>query len=235
MIGWRSVTKVVTILGLVGMFWGSEARAGERFYTLIFGSQPSPKRVKDSHTWATFVRVVEGGDGSALEVYVHTISWWPATLRVRVLAASAEPGVNLDLDQTLRVVTGRGERVTLWGPFEISPKVYEKSLHVWGVVQAGGARYRAIDSSFDLLVADCIHAVAAVDPDFGRRHYPLIRVGDSASRYIARQVLDRAPFDQDRTRAGWLIPRLGLDRYPITVVPPEQAAARPCPLCHGPE
>ena len=97
---------------------------------------------------------------------------------------------------------------------------------------------RSLDQS-DLLVSDCIHAVAAVDPVFGRSHYPLIRIGDQASRFIAREVvvrsienrgIDQAVFDN-----AWLIPRLGLDRYPIRIVPPQQIPQRPCFLCRCPE
>ena len=69
----------------------------------------------------------------------------------------------------------------------------------------------------NLLISDCIHAVAAVDPIFGREHYPLIRIGKPASRYIAREIMTRGPargIEQERYDNSWLIPRLGLDRYP---------------------
>ena len=77
-------------------------------------------------------------------------------------------------------------------------------------------RYRAISTPENLLVSDCIHAVAAADPVFGRGHYPLIRIGKPASRYIARQIMTRSPFDQTLFDNSWLIPRLGLDRHPLT-------------------
>ena len=97
------------------------------------------------------------------------------------------------------------------------------------------AQYRAISTPRNLLVSDCIHAVAAVDPVFGRGHYPLIRVGKPASRYIARQVMTRSAFDQDQTDASWLIPSLGLGRYPIEVIPPEQIPRRNCLFCRCPD
>jgi hypothetical protein len=77
----------------------------------------------------------------------------------------------------------------------------------------------------------CIHAVAAVDPIFGRGHYPLIRIGKPASRYIARQMMTRSVFDQWQGDNSWLIPRLGLDRYPIEFVPPQQLPKQNCFLC----
>jgi hypothetical protein len=99
-------------------------------------------------------------------------------------------------------------------------------------------RYRAIDTPRDLLISDCIHAVAAVDPDFGRSHYPLIRIGKPASRYIARQIMTRAAargLYQELFDNSWLIPRFGLDGYPIEVVSPQRIPSRNCLLCLRPE
>ena len=77
-----------------------------------------------------------------------------------------------------------------------------------------------------------------MDPDFGRGHYPLIRIGKPASRYIARQIMTRTPakgIEQERYDNSWLIPRLGLDRYPIEVIPPQRIPRRNCVLCLCPE
>jgi hypothetical protein len=228
----RILTWAVAILGSssalsTGMAWGEE-----RYYTIIFGSQSHPKLLSYTHTWATFIRVVgEGDDPSGYQVYQHTISWLPATLDVRTWAFLPERGVNLDLYATLDAVSRHGESVTMWGPFEMLPQVYERSLRVKEILDSGLAQYRAISTPRNLLISDCIHAVAAVDPVFGRGHYPLIRVGKPASRYIARQGMTRSAFDQYQTHASWLIPALGLDRYPIEVIPPQQIPKRNCLFC----
>ena len=107
----------------------------------------------------------------------------------------------------------------MWGPFRIHQVVYERSLGVKEILDSGAAEYRAISTPGNLLVSDCIHAVAAIDPVFGRGHYPLIRIGKPASRFIARQVMTRSVFDQWQGDHSWLVPRLGLDRYPIEVRP----------------
>ena len=92
-------------------------RGGEFYYVLIFGSQSSPKILRYTHTWATLVRVVgEGPDPRNYEIYAHTISWLPETLEFRVWRPWPEPGVNLDLYQTLDVVYSNRERVTMWDP-----------------------------------------------------------------------------------------------------------------------
>jgi hypothetical protein len=232
---WAAAAAAI-ILGLSA----STARAGERYYVLIFGSQSHPKLLKYTHTWATFVRAVDdpsNPEGCAL--YQHTISWLPQTLEVRVWSPFPEPGVNLDLYQTLQAVSMHNERVTLWGPFVITPEIYARSLRIYQIVNSGAVRYRAIDTAADLLISDCIHAVAAVDPVFGRGHYPLIRIGDPASRFIAREIVVRSienrGIDQAAFDNTWLIPRLGLDRYPIRLVTPQQIPPRPCFLCRCPE
>ena len=188
----------------------SEARGDEFYYVMIFGSQSSPKLLQYTHTWATFIRAVgEGPDASNYELYHHTISWLPRIARRPDVELLPEPGVNLDLYATLDAVYHDRERVTMWGPFRILPQVYERSLRVKEILDSGQAEYRAISTPRNLLISDCIHAVAAVDPIFGRGHYPLIRVGKPASRFIARQIMTRSVFDQWESDNSWLVPRPG--------------------------
>lgn len=214
----------------------ARARADEHYFALIFGSQSSPKVLRRTHTWATFVKAVgEGPDLSTYALEVNTISWLPASLKVKVWRPWAEEGVNFSLQQTLKYVYSRDESVTLWGPFVIGRPLYERSLRVRRIAEDGTARYRAISTGKDMLISDCIHALAAVDPVLGRNHYPLIRIGKPASRYIARQIMKRSLFDQYRYDNAWLVARLGLDRYPIRVVPPRTIPKRGCLLCNHPD
>jgi hypothetical protein len=221
---------LILMVGFVALC--STARGGEQYYSMIFGSQSNPKLLRYTHTWATFVRVVsEGDDPRGYQVFQHTISWLPASLDIRSWSLLPEKGVNLDLYETLDAVYKNGESVTMWGPFEMLPEVYERSLRVKAILDSGVPEYRAISTPRNMLISDCIHAVAAVDPVFGRRHYPLIRVGKPASRYIARQVMIRSAFDQYQTDAAWLIPYLGLSHYPIEIVAPQEIPRRTCVFC----
>jgi hypothetical protein len=229
----------VYVIASFGLALGSAcgtAPGGEFYYAMVFGSQSSPKLLRYTHTWATFVQAVgEGPHPRFYALRVHTISWLPRSLEIHVLRPWPEPGVNLDLYQTLNVVHSNRESVTMWGPFLIDKEVYDRSLWVLRVIASGAPRYRAISTPGNLLISDCIHAVAAVDPVFGRRHYPLIRIGKSASRFMARQAMIRSPFDKWAYENSWLIPRLGLDRYPIEFVPPQRIPRRNCVLCRCPE
>lgn len=219
-------------LCLILMGSGWTTWAAESYYLMIFGWQSNPKQLRYTHTWATFIRASgEGTDPNQYAVEAHTISWLPRTLAIRVWRAWPEPGVNLDLESTLQVVTSERQSVTMWGPFVIGRQVYDRSAEIHRILESGAAQYRAISTARNLLISDCIHAVAASDPIFGRRHYPLIRIGKPASRYIARQVMLRSRFDQWQYDNSWLIPRLGLDRYPIEIVPPQRIPKSTCGLC----
>src|SRR6516164_10226383 len=96
-----SARAAALVMAVAALLPGS-ARGGERYYSMIFGSQSSPKLLRYTHTWATFVRVVgEGDDPRGYQVYQHTISWLPSSLDVRTWALLPERGVNLDLYATL--------------------------------------------------------------------------------------------------------------------------------------
>ncbi len=211
------------------------AKSAEYYYAIIFGSESSPKQLKYTHTWATYVKATgEGDDLNSYALEAHTISWYPATMKVKVFKPCPETGINMDLNQTLSAVYANNESVTAWGPFLIGAEVYERSLGVANVLNSGQAKYRAISGQF-ILIGDCVHAVAAVDPQFGRNHYPLIRIGKPASRYIAREIMMRSMYDQKLYDNSWLIPRLGLNSYPIEVVPPQRIPAERCGLCNQPD
>src|SRR3954471_9068490 len=93
------------IVAAAAAFSPGLTRGGERYYSMIFGSQSSPKLLRYTHTWATFIRVVgEGDDPNGYEVYQHTISWLPASLNIRTWTPIPEKGINLDLYATLNMV-----------------------------------------------------------------------------------------------------------------------------------
>jgi hypothetical protein len=200
------------------------ANASEYHFMMVFGSQSHPKQLRYTHTWATFVRAVgEGPDLASYQLEVFTISWLPRTLNVRVLALRPEPGINLDLYTTLNAMLADREHITMWGPFVASPRIYNRAVQQFARLQSGAIVYRAIDSVRDPSISDCIHAVADIDPDFGRSHYPLVRIGSPASRYIVRQIMSRSPIDQSAYNNEWLIYRLGLNQYPIKFVSPRES------------
>jgi hypothetical protein len=129
--------------------WESVAHAEERYYIILFGSQSTPRLARFTHTWATFVKTRgEGGDASKYQISeIFTISWMPADLKVRALRLRPQEGVNLDLESTLSHSLER-QRVSEWGPFEISPMIYNLALERKAELESGAVRYKAIDPTF---------------------------------------------------------------------------------------
>ena len=54
-----------------------------------------------------------------------------------------------------------------------------------------------------------------MDPDFGRNRYPLSFFGESASRHVVRQLHTRPVIIDPDADHRWLLPCLGLDKYPL--------------------
>jgi hypothetical protein len=204
----RLVYLSVLLLTLIS---ASQGVAAERYYVLVFGSQRVPPDSDDSHTFAAFVRLKDTPVGPRLECY--TISWLPANLVIRTGALLPEPGRNLDLCTTLNYVLARGERVSLWGPYETDRRVFTQALEQIAQLQSGQVQYKAIDSFYPSnRVCNCIHAVSQI-LDHKRIHIASPGWGETASYYVTLQLL---PYiSNPGERHVWLTRSLGLDRYPI--------------------
>lgn len=195
------------------------AAPGERFFILVFGSQSSPKRAKFTHTWATVVRAT-GCDGPGSPVLEEsTISWMPASLDIRPLARHPEKGANLGLHFTVEEMLRHDERVSVWGPYEVGPGLHHRFLVQKQFLESGQVGYQCIDSVGESARlgngCDCIHAISDMDPQFSRGRYPLSYFGDAASRHIVRQIHERPVIIGPKQNHDWLLPALGLDKYPL--------------------
>ena len=213
---------VIALLGLAFAMTASETKGDEFYYAMIFGSQSKPKLLQYTHTWATFIRAVgEGPDANNYSVYQHTISWLPQSFDIRTWSLLPEPGVNLDLYRTLEAVYRDHEHVTMWGRPDPPGGLRAFARREANSRQRGGGipgnQHTAEPAS------QRWHPCGGRGRSCLRRgHYPLIRIGKPASRDIAREVMTRSVFDQWQGDNSWLIPRLGLDRYPIEFVLPQQ-------------
>lgn len=195
------------------------APPNERYFLLIFGSQTTPQVPRFTHSWATVVKVTCPPGGGPPTVEQHTISWMPATLRIKPWHFCVEPGTNLDLHFTIEEMLRHKEHVSLWGPYETWHGIYRRFLVQKEFMESGQVGYQCIDTfgeaPRDGAGCDCIHAISDMDPMFDRRRYPLTYFGDAASRNIVRQVRERPILIHPEVTHDWLIPALCLDRYPI--------------------
>jgi hypothetical protein len=201
------------LLVLAGLC-GGQARGDDFYYLLVFGSQEVPPRPKYTHTFAVFVHATGQGPCAAnYQLEAATISWLPQTLDIRLAALLPECGRNLGLHETLRYVLGSGERVSLWGPYQIEPELYYRGLAQVALLQSGQVEYKAIDTGYpSSRVSNCIHAVSSVADGY-RLHVLSPSWGETASYYVTRRM---CPWIIDPGRRHpWVAERLGLGCYPI--------------------
>jgi hypothetical protein len=193
------------------------APPGERYFILVFGSQSTPLRPKYTHSWATVVKVT-GCDGRAPIVEEQTISWMPASLNLRPWYFRVEPGTNLALHTTIEEMLRNKERVSVWGPYEVGPGLVYRFHVQKGFMESGQVAYQCIDNVGEARCGagcDCIHAITDMDPLFDRNRYPLTYFGERASLNIVRQIHTRPIIICPEADHSWLLPLLGLDKYPI--------------------
>jgi hypothetical protein len=201
---------LVAILG----FCGHKAPAQESYYVIVFGSQQTPPRATYSHTFAIFVRVCHSCNSpEGRTVESHIISWMPRTLDIRVHAVLPEPGVNLDLDSTMRWAMATCQRTSMWGPYQIERDLYCRAMERLALLQSGKVRYKAIDTGYPLsIVSNCIHAVSGIVGGI-RLYVSTPNFGETASFDALRRM---EPWIIDcEHKHEWLVPVLGLDRYPL--------------------
>jgi ABC-type phosphate/phosphonate transport system substrate-binding protein len=132
------------------------------YYLSVFASETVPRHSQHAHTFATFIK----SSGGSVEA--HTISWVPRTKRIEVARTQSEPGMNLDLNQTLRFARSQGARIFEWGPYRIRPELYGRSLRQIERLNSGRIRYKTLDGALRPDAAsNCIHAVSDIDADDG--------------------------------------------------------------------
>lgn len=203
--------RICLLLALALGFLSGSARAEDRYFLIVMGSQRTFKSPDHAHTFATFVKRCDGPNGVQLET--RTISWLPASQHVRTLKIRPETGKNYGLDETIRFLQGDKQRVSLWGPYEIGPELFELAGRKVEELDGGRIRYKSYDGFYRSdNVTNCIHAVASVTG--GHR----VRVfgpgwGDTASYFVLESMM---PWVVGRTTThDCVVGELGLDKYAI--------------------
>ncbi|MBA4015811.1 MAG: hypothetical protein C0483_01345 [Pirellula sp.] len=195
----------------------------DRYFVIVFGSESVPKRGKYTHTWFSIVKATPNLDAeNTYKLEVHTISWLPSSLNIRVLKLRPDCGVNLDLHRTIQFVRSCGECVALWGPYELNPTIavelYNKTLKQIARLNSGRVLYKAVDPDAgprSTYISNCIHAVTDLDGLARRSGYSEIRNnGFDASANLARVMTGSGRVDWTVTH-DWLIDALDLTKYRI--------------------
>jgi hypothetical protein len=211
---WTSRAVALLVLALLP----AAAPAQDRYYLWIFAAQSRPFYPPHTHTWATFARVSGCPTPACPPTFeTFTISWMPATLKVRFFAVHPETGVNLDLMTSLRFVQCDGAKTSVWGPYEITPCLYEAGRRQKDLLESGSVLYRAIDPVFySPGISECIHAVSDIDRTRSRLYYEeTARFGNIAARHIARTWVRSGWAWPTCADLGWLERALCLDQLPL--------------------
>ena len=183
-----------------------------RYFLLLFGSDAGPLRPARTHTWATYVKA----EGRHVAEAV-TISWLPADLVVNPLRPlRPEAGVNLTLADTLKWVREGGQRVTLFGPYEVDAARFVVAQTERELLDGGRVSYRAASSPAGMPpgLANCITAVGSVEPAVARR-LPVRQFGRRGTAKAARDI--EAGGAVKPADADWLLAALDVgpvDRSP---------------------
>jgi hypothetical protein len=212
---------------LVAAAWlvlAAPARADEYYFVVVFGSESVPRQARYTHSWATFLKLTGcGRDLTTYQMEGFTISWMPATLDIRPFAPLPEPGVNLDLHASLRLVLSLKEEVAQWGPYQATPEVYRLALAQKARLESGEVKYKARDPNFGprtRTVSNCIHALTDLEGNESRWLSPtILHFGQAGSEYVVKQFRERGWLVHTCVRHDWLNARLGLACYPICVRP----------------
>src|SRR5260370_37702154 len=92
---------------------------------------------------------------------MQSSSWMTETLEIEVLRRRPEPGVNLDLESSVRWAESRNSRVSMWGPYQIKKELYDRAVEQEARLNSGRVLYKAIDRRFRHGIAsNCINAGA---------------------------------------------------------------------------
>lgn len=202
--------------------------AGDRFFVLFFGSQDVLRRPQYTHTWATLVRVPAGaaGPGGAATpgcvdpaLDVQTISWLPVKGTIDPRSRTVEPGRNYGLHETLRLAYDTKQSVAVWGPYEVWHGFAHRFRTQKEFLDTGTVGYQCVDSRGEAARegngCDCIHAVTDMDPIYPRWGYPLLYYGKPGTARAVRRFMHSPIWYAPRQTHDWLLPRLGLDAYPL--------------------
>lgn len=166
--------------------------AGPAHYVLIFATQDTPAgvrpRLRSVHSFATWVQVV---DGAVIEEF--TISWIG---RGTELWRPPHTGRNLTLAESIADARRHRWRVTLLGPYRVTPEAYQSAhrqyLRLRDGERTNRVRYAMLDNVSWLILSEpachCVHALTDVT---GTRIRTGARVGVAASEFVVQEYIRR--------------------------------------------
>jgi hypothetical protein len=185
----------------------------DRFFLFVFASQSVPKVPRYTHTWAVMVYQRAG-----TVVDVSTISWMPADLQIKPLRFLVEPGVNESCRGVIqRILDESRERISVWGPYEAHPILYERFQAQKSFLESGALGYQCIDCVGEARIrrnaGNCVHALK---PLHGFAWGDLLEQdGDAAGEFVARSLVRDGLAFPGPHESEWLMAGLGIQSLPL--------------------
>lgn len=189
--------------------------ADDACYMAVFSSDSCFLQKPSAHCFATFVKVHDDEKTKQRTFEALTISWFPATDIVR-LVAPAEPGENRDLKRTLDRAACKKIRLSEWGPYQICPELFDRAVKQKARLECGTLGWQACDSENRPAgkAINCVHAVSDVDCDRGQCRTG-IHCGEKASalivRHLGRWIVNPCE------RHDWVNELIGVAGYPYPI------------------
>lgn len=185
----------------------------DRFFLFVFTSQSVPKIPKYTHTWAVMIYVQAG-----IVVDVSTISWMPADLQIKPLKFSVEPGVNESYQDAIRrILIESRQRISLWGPYEAHPSLYERFIERKTFLESGKLGYQCVDCVGEAAVlgngGNCVHSLRPLH-GFALGDV-LEQSGDAAGEFITRAFVRDGLAYPVPHESDWLMTGLGIQSLPV--------------------
>lgn len=209
-----------------------ENPAPDRFFLFVFASQSMPKTPKYSHTWAVMIYQRAG-----TIVDVSTISWMPADLQIKPMRLSVEPGVNESYEGAIqRILDESRQRISLWGPYEAQPALYERFLAQKSFLESGAFGYQCIDCVGEAANrqngGNCTHALRPLH-GFALGDV-LEQYGDKSGEYITRSIVRSGLAFPVPHESEWLMTGLGIQSLPLVrrTATADPIAIAPHPLAY---
>ncbi len=148
-------------------------KKGSRYFMTLFSYEDDSQNPKASHTFASYVEV----DASGVQLPPKTISWLPAEESERENLCvfkgkfwfipgrnecPAIAGKNLTLKETVDIAVKDNRKLGMWGPFEVTPKLYELSQKRIASLDKNELEYIADDRAMRQSgqAVNCLHAVS---------------------------------------------------------------------------
>ncbi len=199
-----------------------------RYFLMFFGSQDVLRRPQYTHTWATLVRVPASEVGQCGTTQCgcidplldeQTISWLPTKGTIDPRSKTVEPGRNFGLHETMKFAYDTKQSVAVWGPYEVWHGFAHRFRVQKEFLDSGVIGYQCVDSVGEAARegngCDCIHAVRDMDPIYPRWGYPLLYYGKPGTARAVRRFMHSPIWYDPKTTHDWLLPRLGLNAYPL--------------------